>query len=286
MTIRIRIQHGLGCVVTSPWSTALPSRGGVLRALINPANEALIGPARPYFPRGGPVPPKPPPSLSASSVGWGGMDAGPDMLYPTQTVDGLVHQYGGRALQAELAAHPVIEERADGDHVRCRVGDARPSSSPSSLPFDVIAHTPTPFWPASSAADHGDVRAHRMALACCFSSALALAVETARRTQQERLWLATPLLGAGARGAPAAVAADVLVHALLRALALPPPPPPGRSDNERHDLNLEKQGPASIVSVVGLSEVVVRVVVPPGGEDEAALRSAGARSEVAWDDAP
>ena len=32
----------------------------------------------------------------------------------------LVLQYGGRALREELALSPVLEERADGDHLRVR----------------------------------------------------------------------------------------------------------------------------------------------------------------------
>ena len=64
------------CVVTAPWGAArkgaafAPSRpaGGsafdeACRALLNPANPSLAGTARPYFPRGGPLPPPPPAGL-------------------------------------------------------------------------------------------------------------------------------------------------------------------------------------------------------------------------------
>ena len=88
--MRVRILHAVGCVVTNPWE-GIVTVPNALRVLINPANESLLGTARPYFPRGGPLPPRAPPGLTTSSR-WGGMDAGPGMLYPAQAVDGLVHQ--------------------------------------------------------------------------------------------------------------------------------------------------------------------------------------------------
>ena len=212
-----RLERAVGCVVTSPWAHECAK--DVLRALINPANEALIGTARPYFPRGGPVPPRPPPGLEATSRGWGGLDAGPNMLYPAQAVDGLVHQYGGRALKDALAAFPVLEERRDAEPVRCRTGSAVLTPSPPSLPFDVLAHTPPPFWPPSAAAATGDdlPASCEDQLLACFTSALdAVSLEAAARGK-EHAWVATPLLGAGARGAPAEVAARVLVRAYCEA---------------------------------------------------------------------
>ena len=60
------------CVVTAPWGSArkgaafAPPRPAAdsafaeaCRALLNPANPSLAGTARPYFPRGGPLPPPP-----------------------------------------------------------------------------------------------------------------------------------------------------------------------------------------------------------------------------------
>ena len=72
------------CVVEKPWGRLSCSSARALRALINPANTTLVGTALPYFPRGGPVRPPPPPGLGTSSMGWGGFDAGEKMLYPTQ----------------------------------------------------------------------------------------------------------------------------------------------------------------------------------------------------------
>ena len=217
---RPRLERLVGCVVREPWGNSVSISASMRRALINPANEALIGTARPYFPRGGPVPSRPPKGLETSSSGWGGMDAGSRMLYPAQVVDGLVHQHGGRALRdALVAAAPVLEEVANGEHVRCRVGDAILTAAPPSLPFDVILHTPPPFFPSDSQ-QPSSVKDWESQLASCYISALRLAALSAAQAGQDRVMLATPLLGAGARGAPTREAARVLVHAFQSPQAL------------------------------------------------------------------
>ena len=236
----VRLQRAVGCVATAPWAKHAPANA--LRALINPANEALIGTSRPYSPRGGPVPAKPPPSLSRTTSGWGGMDAGENMLYPTQVVDGLVHQHGGQALRTALAQAPVIEERPNGEHVRCRVGEAVLTPSPPTLPFDVIAHTPPPFWPSTPDADQ--LALHDAQLTSCFVSALHATSRAAADAGKTQLFLALPIIGSGARGAPELAAARILVRAI-------------RSSQEA----------AAQLPV----EVVVRVVVP--AENSSLLQS-------------
>ena len=215
------------CVITEPWAGRAAASG---RALINPANSQLAGTARAYFPRGGPVPPPPPPGLQASSSSWGGLDAGEQMLYPAQVVDGLTHMHAGPGLREALAAVP-----ARGDGKRCAIGGVV-LSAPFNLSdrFDVIAHTPTPFFPTGS----DDVEGWRQSLMACYtSSVLAIAEgaplgvekeysETSDGALQWRdddsgpLIVASPLLGAGAAGAPVALAADVAVEALARLASL------------------------------------------------------------------
>ena len=179
----VRVLHAVGCVVTNPWEgiVTLPN---TLRVLINPANESLLGTARPYFPRGGPLPPRAPPGLTTSSR-WGGMDAGSGMLYPAQAVDGLVHQHGGHRLRDFLLSFPVLEARPDGEHVRCRVGDTVLTPSPPNLShFDIIAHTPPPFWSSNPGSSQG--RLWQELLSACYSSALrasAHAAAVAGKTQ-------------------------------------------------------------------------------------------------------
>ena len=209
--LMLRVERVIGCI-TATLSNDASSMA--MRVLVNPANEALIGTSRPYFPRGGPVPARPPPELGTSSTGWGGMDAGSGMLYPAQTVDGIVHQYGGRALRSALAKFPALLERADGDHIRCHIGDAVLTASPASLPYDVIAHTPPPFWPTSL--DESSLGEHAAQVAACFHSALDVS-RSAAAAADKMLLLTTPLIGAGARGAPAAAAASILVRACAMA---------------------------------------------------------------------
>ena len=121
------------CVVTAPWGAArkgaafAPSRPAAgsafaeaCRALLNPANPSLAGTARPYFPRGGPLPPPPPAGLETSSRGWGGIDAGEGMLYPAQVVDGLVHAHAGGRLRTALA--------------QVEAGEANPNPNPNPKP--------------------------------------------------------------------------------------------------------------------------------------------------------
>ena len=99
---------------TTPDIVASPP-GGACDCLINPANETLVGTQLAYFPRGGPCPEPPPEGVSNA---WGGMEAGANMLYPAQSVDGRVHAAGGAALREALLALP----KAGGE--RCPVGSA------------------------------------------------------------------------------------------------------------------------------------------------------------------
>ena len=77
---------------------------GSCDALLCPGNEHLVGTRLSYFPRGGPCPAEPPPGVQSS---WGGMEAGGNMLYPIQTVDGLVTAAGGARLRALCTAVPL-----------------------------------------------------------------------------------------------------------------------------------------------------------------------------------
>ena len=217
--------------VLNAWPRATHARDGHLRALINPANVALCGTSLPYFPRGGPVPRPPPKALRASSSGWGGLDAGSGMLYPAQCVDGQVHAQGGSALRKELdaAAGPLTGlTDAAGQPVRCSEGNAVVTATGHGrLPFDLIAHAVPPFWPTPSSTDGGadDGEWARLLGSCYASSLRALRSATKGRGATEALGaapgsllIATPLLGAGARGAPVRAAAHVAARALTACL--------------------------------------------------------------------
>ena len=130
------------------------------------------------------------------------MDAGPNMLYPSQVVDGLTHMHAGTELRAALAAMPT-----DADGERCAIG-AAVLSEPFGLRerFDLLIHTPPPFWP-DSASD-----GWRQQLASCYTSSILALVEGARGDGP--VAVASPLVGAGAAGAPAHAAAEVAADAL------------------------------------------------------------------------
>jgi O-acetyl-ADP-ribose deacetylase (regulator of RNase III) len=164
--------------------------------LWNPANEALTGPSLPYFAIGGPVPPlvsgnNSKKSLSSSS--WGGMDAGQNMLYPIQCIDGCVHSEAGGQLLSYLQSlppkYPFID--AAGQTIRCPVGDA--VSSPSfglSAYFDYIIHTVPPFANECN---------WEQKLSTCYMRSFQLSASL-RGMKDAPTTITTALLGSGTRG--------------------------------------------------------------------------------------
>ena len=120
---------------------------------------------------------------------WGGMEVGTGMLYPVSVVDGLVHQYGGWRLKASCQWKQAIAGKGEA----CPVGSAVTTTS-GDLEYDAIIHTTPPFY------EHHD-RPKKM-LAMCYQSAFEKAFFKSPR-------VASPLLGAGARGFPEHVAIDI-----------------------------------------------------------------------------
>jgi O-acetyl-ADP-ribose deacetylase (regulator of RNase III) len=211
---------GAACVVSHPWGSSPPPKGA-LRALINPANRLLVGTALPYFPRGGPLPQAPPPGLTVSS-GWGGMDAGSSMLYPAQVVDGLTHLHAGPQLRAALKTLSI-----DALGQRCGIGRAVVTSSFALKHFDLISHTPTPFWPSSS--DARDLDLWKQQLSDCYVSSVSAIIHSAVAAPGrfncfqapvacQTICIASPLLGTGAAGAPVAAGAQCAALAVSRLL--------------------------------------------------------------------
>jgi O-acetyl-ADP-ribose deacetylase (regulator of RNase III) len=168
--------------------------------LINPCNPQLSGVRNfPYFPRGGPVPVIKPESMHKDwqPLGfvsrWGGMEVGNGMMYPVSVVDGLVHNLGGWRLQAECRYKSLLAKNGEA----CPVGEAVITSSGNgalSDTFEKIVHTTPPFFNFHDAP--------KAALRSCYENALQLAFKEAKR-------VATPLLGAGARGFPEELAINV-----------------------------------------------------------------------------
>ena len=89
--------------------------------LMNSGNPTLCGVSKfAYFPHGGPEPAthfkigKDAHPLMGYASQWGGMDVGHGMMFPANTIDGLLHTYGGTSL-AEACAR-VLREATDEQH--------------------------------------------------------------------------------------------------------------------------------------------------------------------------
>lgn len=191
------------CIVTN-FGKRSPSKCTIL---INPCNPDLSGVKNfPYFPRGGPVPNEKPVSMHKDwqPLGyvsqWGGMEVGDGMLFPVSVVDGLVHRSGGWKLEAECAWKRTVASASNSQ--ACPIGDAvRTSAGSDKLAdeYDAIIHTTSPFYK-----HHHQPEKY---LRRCYESSLRLAFQS-----KEDVRVASPLLGAGARGFPEqaaiAIAAD------------------------------------------------------------------------------
>lgn len=180
------------CIVTNFGSSSR------CRSLINPSNAHLSGTANlSYFPRGGgPVPHSfdREPTLFQTSSTWGGMEVGKDMLFPASVVDGLVHLHAGRQLQKEIAW--LLLQRNKATDELCPVGSAVQTTG-GNLDYETILHTTPPFYNDKDS-DHK--------LKQCYHAALGLVTDDQR--------VASPLLGAGARGFPRDVAITLACSAV------------------------------------------------------------------------
>ena len=206
--------------------------------LINAANESLAGAQLPYFPRGGPCPPPLPEGLGNNANSWGALETGPGFVFREQAVDGVVTSLGGKALR-DLCARA----RPHGFGAGSAVATAAPG-----LPFETVVHAVAPFWESPS---------WRADLLRAYQKAFALA---AARD------VATPLLGAGARGAPVADAAAAAAEAVAAAASASRPPKSvsfGVADDEAFD---------ALVRNCGLYYYRTRTVFTPEGERDVGLR--------------
>jgi O-acetyl-ADP-ribose deacetylase (regulator of RNase III) len=175
--------------------------------IINPANEALCGTLQPYFPVGGPVPPPVRHEKALSSSRWGGMEAGENMLYGVQVLDGCIHDECGPQLLSYLQSLPEREPFTDnaGQRIRCPVGSAITSPTFGSLKgyFDGIIHTVPPFRSDTD---------WNIKLQSCYVNSFALAWP---RSLSTRTSVASVLLGTGCRGIAIDEAAEVAAKACL-----------------------------------------------------------------------
>ncbi|KAL3918987.1 MAG: hypothetical protein SGILL_003979 [Bacillariaceae sp.] len=202
--------------------------------LINPANPQLSGVSKfPYFPVGGPQPKegfainKDTHPIMGYVSQWGGMETGDGMMFAANTVDGLVHQLGGKALERACQDALVIHnhEHSHGHQRVLKEGQAVITPAVGNLlhdtPYQHIIHTVPPFHKlehnTSVSVDDDDEssRTTEEILAASYRSALDLAAASSFVQENERIRIATPLLGCGCRGFPVDVATEVAAEALL-----------------------------------------------------------------------
>ena len=206
------------CLITGGIGQDISKKNGsCLTALINPANRSLCGTSLPYFPRGGPVPRPPPPGLSNSLQGWGGLEAGPNMLYPSQVCDGLVHSLAGPKLAKLLGEvsgdRVVVASRTpesavtylygEDPHARelCPLGGAviTPTAQIGQLPstgYQLIAHTAPPIFPVT---ETNLLSQWKSLMASCYTSCFLAIHNHCQSSPATEIVIASPVLGSGAR---------------------------------------------------------------------------------------
>ena len=166
--------HRTACIVTHP-----PGGEHANRALVNPANEQLVG------------------TRFTPAECWTNLHGDPVTgrwdkeyaTYPHQAIDGLVSEFGGEELRMVIDAMP-----ADATGRRCPVGAARVTPACHELRelYTHLIHTATPSFRTLDVAEW-----ERQ-----LSSAYHAALDTAHAERHTAI--AMPLLGAGAKGAPVA----------------------------------------------------------------------------------
>lgn len=188
--------------------------------LINPGNPSLSGVSNfSYFPVGGP---EPPPSFEIGKdshpimgyvTSWGGLEVGKGMSFAANTVDGIVHQYGGKELRKECDA--ALSNTWTGGSGRLGEGKAIPTQAvgqtlKEASGYDLLVHTVPPFVDEDYRFEDGKIisgekinedeigKHNDVLLAECYRNSLRTA--GLGSPPSSLLKIACPLLGAGCRG--------------------------------------------------------------------------------------
>jgi O-acetyl-ADP-ribose deacetylase (regulator of RNase III) len=149
---------------------------------------------------------------------WGGMSVGSGMMFPANTVDGLVHQLGGKQLlkvcQDTIRQQPSMTTIIpEGQAVYTpAVGNLSTETQ-----YNHIIHCVPPFYDKENNATNKDVSSSIL-LADTYRNSLH-AVSTIVRQEQgnnnSTIRVACPLLGAGCRGFPVEEAIEVAAKTLF-----------------------------------------------------------------------
>eukprot|EP00941_MAST-03F_sp_MAST-3F-sp1_P002654 g2654.t1 len=164
--------------------------------LVTSANESLVGAKLPYLEKGAPAPVVSP-SANSDTNQWGGLEAGKNMVYPIQCVDGVVAIAGGKELREACRR---IEK--DSHNFRCPVGQNVETVATGDLRknFELVLHSVVPYyfdpeWSRLMLESYNNILDRVM----CSSG------------EKE---VVLPLLGAGQKGAPPQEAAKIAVKSL------------------------------------------------------------------------
>ena len=190
------------CIVTSPLG-----EGGECDALVVPANERLQG------------------TLFTPSECSRNLTPDTTLIYPPQVIDGLVSELGGSALAAALSILP-----ADNRGIRCPTGKAisTPAFGELLSCYQHLIHACAPFYATTvlagddgdgdggSSSDDEECISNESPVPHLWRSQMSSALRSALHAANGvgATSLAVPLLGAGARGGPAALTAEVIADAL------------------------------------------------------------------------
>ena len=168
--------------------------------LINPGNANLCGAKLPYFPRGGPVP-----SKYDGSNNWGGMEAGRNMVYPIQSIDGRVHMDGGKSLKHILKHHFFN---------KCEIGQCITTKATENLKlkhhYKYVIHAVPPL---SNVVKDNDANSVFRQLVSCYRNSF---LHVLALKQKGANIVAMPLIGSGTAGFTAQYSCEALRSALLQ----------------------------------------------------------------------
>jgi len=168
-------------------------------------------------------------SKAMSNNSWGGLDAGDQMLYPVQVVDGIVHQLGGKKLASECEKIRALREHdTNGRPIPIPFGTAVSTSGGNEnlkREYDHIIHVTPPFFNREYNNNNNNNNNNNgiesdedpvELLRRCYVEAISLAFDNLTLTSDHRTRncykhniMASPLIGAGARGFPLHIALEV-----------------------------------------------------------------------------
>ena len=238
--------HLTKCIVTDPplLSEISSTLSGATKSLIVPTNPTLTSTTLfPYFKRGSDpfgwwtlhIPPDNYKNAKLDwekSSKWGGMEAQENMLYPVQTVDGLVHIHGGLEYHRKL--EEIREKINPGKAIKLNDSASQNTSTPfvlqspafgnlkSKSGYNNLLHVAVPVYRPERCSDS-------KALKNCYTETLSEVFQLSRFAYEEKqnvpdptsnfnnnenTVIYSPLMGAGCRNWPIDIAAKAAIDSI------------------------------------------------------------------------